>query len=168
MESSSIVLVDTNVIIEAVRVGCWTAVTGGLRVETVVACEEEARARPLDVPSSYVPVEPSDLERLAVIHPVSDLERAGLRLAYPDAHGMDRGEHDLMAHLHSADPERRLLCSPDKASVRAAVHLGLADHLCSLDELVEHVGARAPKRLRRQFRRDWLRSFRTKVLLEEL
>lgn len=166
MESSSVILVDTNVIIEAVRVGCWTAITGGLRIETVVACEEEALATPRDAGSSYVPVESSDLERLAAIHHVSDLERAGLRLAYPDAHGMDRGEHDLMAHLHGVDPRQRLLCSPDKASVRAAVRLGLGDQLCSLDELIGQVGARARTRLRRQFTRDWLRSFRTKVLLE--
>jgi hypothetical protein len=129
----SIVLVDTNVIIEAVRTECWPAITGGLHVETVAA----------------------------------DLARATFRLAYADAHGLDRGEHDLLAHMYVSDSRDLVLCSPDKAAVRAAVLLGLGDHLRSLDDLLQAVGTRPRKPLRRQFTSAWLRSFRTKVLLED-
>lgn len=168
MNATSIVLVDTNVIIEAVRTGCWAAITGGLHVETVVACREEALARPPDAGSAYVPVGMSDLERMGNIHPVSDIARATFRLAYAEAHGLDRGEHDLLAHMYVSDPGDVLLCSPDKAAVRAAVLLGLGDHLRSLDDLLQAVGGRSRKPLRGQFTTAWLTSFRTKVLLDDL
>lgn len=52
------ILVDTNVIIEAVRTGCWAALTGQLRVETVVACRApRPRAQPRavnDAPHSTI------------------------------------------------------------------------------------------------------------------
>jgi hypothetical protein len=163
----SIVLVDTNVIIEAVRTECWPAITGGLHVETVAACREEALARPPDAASAYVPVGTSDLRRLRNIHYVSDIAQATFRLAYADAHGLDRGEHDLLTHMYVSDSGDLVLCSPDKAAVRAAVLLGLGDHLRSLDDLLQAVGTRPRKPLRRQFTSAWLRSFRTKVLLEE-
>ena len=38
------VLVDTNIIIEAVRTECWNALTGRHQVETVQACCDEAEA----------------------------------------------------------------------------------------------------------------------------
>jgi hypothetical protein len=37
---ATVVLVDTNVIIEAIRTRCWNALTGGLRVETVAECRD--------------------------------------------------------------------------------------------------------------------------------
>lgn len=52
MSATSIVLVDTNVIIEGVRTECWAAVTGGLHLETVAAGREEALARPPDAGGS--------------------------------------------------------------------------------------------------------------------
>lgn len=38
----TVVLVDTNVVMEAVRTHCWNAMAGGLWVETVEECREEA------------------------------------------------------------------------------------------------------------------------------
>lgn len=84
-------------------------------------------------------------------HHVSDIARATFRLAYAES-----------------DPGDVLLCSPDKAAVRAAVLLGLGDQLRSLDDLLQAVGGRSRKPLRRQFTTAWLTSFRTKVLLDDL
>lgn len=92
MAVSGVVLVDANVIIEAVRTACWPAITGHLT-------------------------------------------------------------------------ESWILCSPDKASVRAAVTLGCGDRLCSLEDLARIVGTRPDPPLRHQFTSEWLRSFRTKVRL---
>ena len=43
MQRGQVVLVDTNIIIEAVRVNCWGALTAHFSVETVEKCCEEAR-----------------------------------------------------------------------------------------------------------------------------
>jgi hypothetical protein len=71
----TVVLVDTNVVMEAVRTRCWNALTGGLRVETVEECRDEAlrgdRGRP-----GYLPVSEQDLARIRNVHPVTPLERS--------------------------------------------------------------------------------------------
>ena len=161
------VLVDTNVIIEAVRTECWTAITGQLTVETVEACRAEALAGSEAESRRYVPVGDADLKRMRAIHRVPPVLQAGLKLAYRDADGLDKGEHDLLAHAH-ARTENVRLCSPDKAAIRAAVALGLGDQIVSLEELIREVGARARRPLRVQFTTLWMVSFRSKVKLESM
>lgn len=168
MNRDDTVLIDTNAIIEGVRTGCWRAITGQLRVETVEACREEALARPVTPLSEYVPVSEDDIQRLAAVHAVGLATRAAFVLAYPDASGLDVGEHQLLAHAFSRSDEAWVVCSPDKASIRAAVALDLGDRLCSLEELVDAVGARPQPPLRAHFKTEWLVSFRTKVRLEWL
>ena len=158
-----IVLVDTNVIIEAVRTGCWSAVTGGLSVETVETCCSEARSGN-PARSGYVAVTDAHLERLSVVHRVSSREQASFALAYPGADGMDDGERDLFAHGHAREDDAWVLCSPDKASIRAAVTLGWGDRLRSLGALAAGVGAKPT--LRPQFREPWLAEWRTHFLLQ--
>lgn len=158
-----VVLVDTNVIIEAVRTGCWPAVTGALSVETVETCCSEARsgnpARP-----GYIAVSDAHLERLSAVHRVSSAERASFALAYPGADGMDEGERDPFAHGHARGGDAWVLCSPDKASIRAAVTLGWGDRLRSLGALAARVGARPA--LHPQFQEPWLAEWRTRFLLQ--
>jgi hypothetical protein len=157
------VLVDTNVIIEAVRSKCWPAVTGGLSVETVETCCDEVLAgSPATIPG-YVTVTSAELRRLGAVHPVTAESKAELKLAYLDADGLDAGEHDLLAYARARDNEPWRLCSPDKAAIRAAMALGIGDRLVSLEEIVGEVGTSA--HLREQFRTKWLRDFRTRVRL---
>src|SRR5438552_1749501 len=124
-------LVDTNVIIEAVRTGCWRAITGRMSVETVEVCTHEAKRGDADR-TGYIAVSEEDLSRLSRVHSVSETERAALVLQYPDASGMDAGERDLFAHAYARADDTWILFSPDKASIRAAVRLGCADRLRSL------------------------------------
>jgi hypothetical protein len=160
------VLIDTNAIIEAVRTGCWPAVTGQLRLETVETCRQEALTGPATPVRGYVTVSEEDLRRLASVHAVDAVVRAAVKLEYDDADGLDAGEHDLLAHAHGLSDDAWVVCSPDKASIRAATALGFGSQLCSLEELVVAVGARPRSPLRAHFRTEWLVSFRTKVLLE--
>ncbi len=81
---------------------------------------------------------------------------------------MDRGEQELFAHAYEVIDRPWVICSPDKAAVRAAVALGFGDRVCSLEDLVRVVGARLRSPLRRQYTTAWLTSFRSKVLLEGL
>jgi hypothetical protein len=160
-------LVDTNVILEAVRTGAWKAIAGGAQVHTVQECVDECR-RGDRFSGSYISVEDDDLARLTRVHTVDEAHRAVLDLELGDI-GLDDGERDLYAHCLSRgrSPEW-LLAAPDRAAVRAAVRLGWRDRLVSLEELARQVGC-PPSRLgelRRHFRSSWLKSVRTDALLE--
>jgi hypothetical protein len=163
----TVVLVDTNAIIEAVRTGTWNALTGGLLFETVEKCIEEAEAGDFTDPS-YVAVSKKDLTRMNKIHRVSPADRAGHLLADPDAMGMDAGERDLFAHAHTRELSGDsvwVVCSPDKASIRAAVRIGWADRLVSLETLANEVGARPKPSFKQHFGEKFLSQFRTEYLL---
>jgi Zn-dependent peptidase ImmA (M78 family)/transcriptional regulator with XRE-family HTH domain len=162
----TVVLVDTNVIMEAVRTHCWNAVAGGLRVKTVEEWRDEAmrgdRGRP-----GYVPVSEKDLARLRAVHPVSALERATFALAYEGAQNMDPGERDLFAHAHgrvARGDDVWILCSADRACVRAAVALGWHERLARW-ALGAAVGANPHPPLLRQHGESWLSQARTEYLL---
>ncbi len=122
MSMPDAVLVDTNAIIEAVRTHCWPAVTGHFRIETVQECQDETLRGDARDPS-YIEVTGEDLARIAHVHEVTELERANLAIAYEYADALDDGERDLFAHAIRRDDDQRQLCSPDKASIRAAVAL---------------------------------------------
>lgn len=135
-----------------------------MTVETVELCKEET-GRGNTERAGYVVVSGDDLGRLSRVHPVTEAERAALTLDYSDATGMDAGERDLFAHAHSRTDDAWVLSSPDKASIRAAVALGLADRLRSLGALVQQSGARPRPALKRHFEEAWLSEWRTHFLL---
>jgi hypothetical protein len=161
--ASTLYLLDTNSIIEAVRTNCWNAITGSLRIETVAECREEC-LRGDRLSTGYVSVSGAELARLAAVHPVSEMERAALLLV-PSAASLDAGELDLFAHAYGRRDEAWFVCSPDRASVRLAVELGVHDRLISLSELVRLTGTRPSPRLRSHFEQAWLSSERTAALL---
>lgn len=96
------------------------------------------------------------------------LDRAALGLTYPHAANMDAGERDLFAHAFGraeGGDDTWWLCSPDRASIRAAVALGWADRMQSLEALVASVGGRCTPALADHFGQRWLSDFRTACLL---
>ncbi len=164
----TVVLVDTMIAIEAVRTGIWKALTGARLVETVEECRSELQRGDRSHPN-YLEVAQEDLDGLSIVHPVTEVERATLLLTSEGASNLDAGERDLLAHA-LACPERGdgvwVVLSSDIACVKVAVALGLADHMASLEEIADAVGARPRPPLRRHFTRRWLSSERTKALLE--
>ena len=161
---ASAYLLDTNAIIEAVRTGCWAAISGGLRIETVARCEEEC-LRGDHLSSGYISVTAHDLNRMTAIHQVADNEVAAL-LLMPAAAALDDGERDLFAHALGRTDDSWLVCSPDRASVRLAVALGWQDRLISLGEIARAVGVRPSPPLRSHFEAAWLSEQRTIGLLD--
>ncbi len=145
------------------RAGCWAAITGGLAVETVETCCAEARTGRPGRPG-YVALSDDHPRRLSRVHRVTPTEQAAFALGYAGADGLDDGERDLFAHAYGRGGDAWLLCSPDKASIRAGVALGWGDRLCSLGALAARVGARPA--LRAQFEEAWLAERRTHFLLE--
>jgi len=164
VQHGQVVLVDTNIIIEAVRTGCWSALTAHFSVETVEKCCEEARTGQAHRPG-YVTVDESALRTRLAAHKVSGVMLFELGQRYPDADRLDAGERHLWAHALGRNDEWLAACS-DRAAVNAAVRLGWEDRLASLEELVNAAGARsALKNLKEQFSASRLSAWRTAALL---
>lgn len=135
-----VLLVDTNIIIECVRVGCWGVLRAYFSVETVEKCCEEARTGDLHR-RGYVVVEEGMLRDRLKVHQASETELAELTIRDPDTKRLDPGERHLWAHaLRRSDAWIASCC--DQAAVNAAVKLGWGDRLSSLEELAGAAGAR--------------------------
>lgn len=159
-----VVLVDTNIIIEAFRTRCWKALAAYYRVETVEKCYEEAltgdRLRP-----GYVEVETRALKEKLTIHRVESMEQAALAVACPNVDALDAGERHLFAHAYSRSDAWIATCA-DRAAVRIALTLGWKERLCSLEVLSKPTGAKPA--LKRHFTEDWLSEVRTDFALGQL
>ena len=119
MQRGQVVLVDTNIIIEAVRTGCWNALTVHFKMETVEKCCEEARTGEAHRPG-YVKVDEGALRSRLTAHAVSGVMLFELGQRYPDADRLDAGERHLWAHALDRNDEWVAACS-DRAAVNVAV-----------------------------------------------
>jgi hypothetical protein len=164
VQRGQIVLVDTNIIIEAVRTGCWTALTTQFRIGTVEKCCEEARTGKAHRPG-YVQVDEKVLRVGISVHRATDSDLAALNLRDAEAFRLDAGERHLWAHALGRS-DARVACCCDRAAVNVAVRLGWEDRLVSLEELVTVAGAKlALKKLKEQFASARLSAWRTDALL---
>ena len=167
MKLKQILLFDTNIIIEAVRVKCWSALTTHFHIETVTKCCEEARTGNRRR-SGYVEVNDTHLQPRLTVHAVSEVE-----LAHFDMHELvesfrlDEGERHLWAHALQRTDEW-FACCCDRAAVNVAVRLGWKDRLVALEELVNQAGARtAIKHLKPQFYKARLSEWVTASVLQQ-
>jgi len=150
MQPGQPVLVDTNIIIEAVRTGCWNALGTHFKLETVDKCCEEARGGDLHRPG-YVKIDESALREKLRAHPVSEIDLIHLTLKYAGAAGLDDGERYLWAHALTRT-DAWIATTADKAAFFAACRLGWRDRMVSLEALIEYAGARhALKLIKPQF-----------------
>lgn len=150
------------IVIEAVRTGCWNAITGQRRVVTVEECAEELRRGDPSV-RGYVTVSEQDVARMTV-EPLPAPTAASFRLTYFAADGLDPGERDLLA-LATTRTDAFSLCSCDKAAVVAAHVLGWLDRVISLETLARSVGVRPNPGLKVQFTEARMGQWRTSLLL---
>lgn len=149
---SRVVLVDTNVIIEAWRVRGWKALAGHHRLETVQMVVTETQTG-LQRRREVQRIDGAELKRtLGAVHEVGERERAGLAVRAPDIL-LDPGERDLWAHALQRQ-DAWVLCGPDKASLRLGVRLGFRERLVSLEGLWRQAGFTA-KSLRENFTTKW-------------
>jgi len=164
------VFVDTNVIIESFRTGCWTAVCEHYSIETVEKCVEEAMTGDTANPR-YVPVDPDVLNAgLAARHEVEDLDIATFVFQFPQAEGLDDGELQLLAYLHRhGGPEHAgvALSTADKAAVVLAGQLGWLDFVVCLESLARRSGVTRAQvaGLASQHRAGWLEEVKVKIRL---
>ena len=162
LASGAIVLVDSMIVIEAVRTRCWNAITGMLRVVTVGECAAELRSGEHTSPG-YVPVGENDIERMEVV-PVPDAAAVTFRLKHPKADGLDPAERELLAHALDRN-DVFFISSCDKAVVRTVHDMGLLDQLVSLEAVATATGARPGPRLKVQHTETRMSEWRTAVRL---
>lgn len=163
MQRGQVILLDTNVIIEAFRTRCWNAITTHFSIQTVEACCEEALTGDSLRPG-YVNVDAAQLNKgLRERYGVSPGQRAVLatRLADPDT--LDAGEFDLLAHALGRSDDWLASCA-DRAAVNAALELGLEERFVSLYALARAAGARPA--LKYHFTDPWLSEVRTTYKLD--
>jgi hypothetical protein len=149
------VLVDTNVIIEAWRVGAWRALCGGYALETVEECVIETQTGFQNRRPEQQIDRQALLMGLKVVHKVSDAERAVALVRDGEIAMLDEGEKALWVRA-LARSDAWLLCGPDKASLRIGVRLNVRDRLVALERLLEDVGFRPKTPLRSAYGQDWL------------
>ncbi len=156
-----IVLLDTNVIIEAHRAKCWNAIVRCFRLETVEMCCVEVatgdRRRP-----GYVAVDVEQLRSQVAVHEASKKELARLETSLSAPWSIDPGEKHLLAHA-VARPGAWHLSASDRAAVIAAHELGLLDRFVSLETLARSAGLNP--QLKRHFTETWLSLLRTQFLM---
>ncbi|ESJ14999.1 MULTISPECIES: hypothetical protein [unclassified Cupriavidus] len=164
------VFVDTNIILEAFRAGCWSPICERYAIETVEKCVEEALTGDLSQPRR-IPVDRNALvSGLSGRHVVGKRELVDLVLAYPHCQALDDGELHLLAWLHANKlvPKALILLSTaDKAAIVAAERLGWIDSLTSLEHLARTSGITPAQtgHLARHYREDWLGEIKMKIRL---
>ncbi len=162
------VFAETNVILEAFRTSCWTAISSHFAIETVEKCVEETlTGNPGD--PRHVSVPATDLKAgLAGQHPVARKELASLVLAHPSCGTLDDGEKHLLAWLlaNKLLPSAVIVVTTaDKAALVASHGLGWLDCAVSLEDLARKAGVGRANldALALQYREDWLSSIKTKI-----
>ena len=164
------VFIDTNIILEAFRTGCWSTITARYSIETVEKCVEEALTGDPDEPGR-INVDPVQLHALlSGRHPVSDFALASFSLAHPEWAGLDDGERHLLAWLKDTGllgNAMIAISTADRAAVTSAFALGCNDSLISLEELVVTAGGSRPSSvtLRKHFSKQWLSQLKTDLWL---
>ena len=159
-----VILLDTNIIIEAVRTSCWNGLRGQYHLVTVEKCREEVQSGGHRT-RGYVVVEDRHLGTGIDIVEVTERDRVLLTVACADAVALDDGERDLWAHANSREGDWEAACA-DQAAVRIAMQLGWGDQLVSLEELVVSGGIRPRIPLKGHYTSKMLRSWRTRFRLD--
>ncbi len=164
------VFADTNIILEAFRTGCWTAISSHFAIETVEKCVEETLTGNPDDPR-HVQVFPADLKRgLAGQNPVKYKEIGLLLLTHPTCSVLDDGEKHLLAWLFAnklLPSSAIVVTTADKAALFANHRLGWLDCTVSLEDLARKSGVGRVKldALTLQYRENWLSSIKTRIRL---
>lgn len=164
------VFVDTNVIIESFRIGCWGAICNHLAVETVEKCVEEALTGDATEPGRVNVPHDILIKGLSARHNVTKKELAHFALDHPNCPALDDGELHLLAWLDARGLMSQamiMLSTADTAAVVATGRLHGLDMLVSLEQMAHKSGATKAQlaELKPHYRTQWLNQIRLKVHL---
>jgi len=150
------ILVDTNVIIEAHRVRCWRAVASEFRLITAEKVIEETQTGHQNRSPEQNIDEAVLRASFHQIHDVTRSQLAAIDIDYED-HGLDDGEHHLVALAASLDGAAWLLNSPDNGTIRFCSRAEWLDRMVSLQAMTNTLGLPHGQRLRGNHTEHWLR-----------
>lgn len=163
LQRGQLVLIDTNVIIEAHDTNCLAQLANFFRLCTVEeVISETQRGRQRRSPERNID-EPQLRGWMFEIGVVTEEQRFNFTLAHQAA-GLDDGERDLLIWAESLQ-SAWLLNSPDMAVLRFASQRGWLDRLVSLEDMCRSMNARLSQDLRENFRENWLSINRTDLRL---
>ncbi|WP_025869227.1 hypothetical protein [Methylobacillus glycogenes] len=159
-----IVLIDTNVIIEAHRAVCWKPLSHHFQLHTVSKVIEETQTgfqnrnpeqliEINELKSSFAHIESIETSRVIAF----DLEVGEV--------GLDDGEKALIIYAQSLKQPVWYLNSPDLAAVRYMSQQGWQDRLVSLESMLKHLKHRSKNPLKNNYTEAWLSQARLKNLL---
>lgn len=163
-EPGQIVLVDTNVIIEAHRTGCWNSLANFFHLETVQTCVIETQTGFQNRSPAQTIAEATLQETLKNIAVITKIQEAEFLIKYPNAPALDPGERHLLAHAITRS-DTWLINSPDLAAMRFACTNGLDERLISLESMVNRIKARLTDCLALQYTEAWHTQTKTRMLL---
>lgn len=163
MKKGDVVLIDTNVIIEASSVGTWNALSKFFELHTVEKVIKEAFAGRRE--DSSIKLSEDDLRQsFSVVYDVEELERLTWAMKHPKAAGQNihAGERDLLVYLEQSDKACWLLSSPDIGAMKAAHKMGFLDSIVSLEKLNLECGA-GKRNLRNNYTEKWHQDIKSKL-----
>ena len=159
-----VVLVDTNVIIEAHRTGCWTQIADFFRIRTVEKVVEETQTGFQNRHPEQL-IQEADLRAsLDLVAGISDEQRASFNLTYHHP-SLDPGERDLLIYADLLEESAWLLNSPDMALVRFAHGRQWLDRLVSLEAMTGQLRAKLRHNLAANYCDRWLSERKTAMIL---
>ncbi len=164
-EKDQIVLIDTNVVLEAHRASCWNAIANHFKLATVEKIIEETQNGFQNRSPEQTIDEASLRKSFHHIEVISDKARADFALAHPDV-TLDPGERDLIIYAKSIPVKSVwLLNSPDMAAVRFSHQSGWLDRLVSLEEMAKHIQARTSCNFKDNYTSNWLSIRKARLIL---
>ena len=165
LKPQNVVLVDTNVLIEAHRTGCLAAIAGAFSLHTVEAVIVETqtgfhlRRKTQTIDEKWL------RDHMRHIAAVSDEQL----FVFDEQHGevgLHDGEKALVIYAETLmGKDVWYLNSPDKATVRYAISRGWSDRLISLEAMCERVGVRPKESFAGNFTERWLGQAKTDLTL---
>lgn len=165
-QRNQIVLVDTNVVIEAHRTGCWNQLAEYFRLCTVEKVIEETQTG-FQLRRAEQQIDRTVLR--ASMHEIADITdemrfNFNIRNGHPT---LDDGERDLLVHAETLR-NAWLLNSPDMAVIRFANSRGWLDQLVSLEAMNAHLRSRLRETFCENYTERWLSTQKTDFLLGRL
>ncbi len=150
------VLVDTNVSLEAHRVGCWRPMAMEFNLITVEKVIEESQTGHQNRSPEQMIDEATLRGSFHHIAAPRRVERAAIDIDFPD-HGLDEGEYHLVAYAATiSDEPAWLLNSPDKGTIRFCNRAEWLDRLIALQTMTDLLGLPHGKQLRGHYTQSWL------------
>lgn len=165
MKHGDTVLIDTTVIIEAHKKGCWASLVKSFSFHTVESCVVESVTGDLRK-KDRVKIDNDVLRGQLIVHKAEERDYLMAALKSNRFDRLDDGEKELMAYAYEHLRDAWFVSSQDAACIRVGHELGFLERFVSLEELAVIIGLNV--QFERHFGNKWLERLRTELRLEEL